>query len=87
VGPAEWQSRLEAVSLKQLILLYEMFNLIQSIGSEEGHSNNPNLDSNTQSQHWANFLRSDTRVELSRRTRKHMENTYRCIHNEDFDDP
>lgn len=87
VDPAEWQSRLEAVSLKQLILLYEMSNLIQSIGSVEGQPNDPNLELNTQSHHWASFRRSDTRVELGQRIRKHMENTYRRIHNEEFEDP
>jgi hypothetical protein len=87
VDPAGWQARLEAVSLKQLILLYEMSNLRQSIGSEEGHPCGPNLDIDIQSQHPASFRRSDKRIELSRRIRKHMENTYQRIYNEDFDDP
>ncbi len=65
MNPAEWQSRLEAVSLKQLILLYEMSKLTQSIGSEEGHPCGPNLDIDIQSQHPASFRRTDERQSLT----------------------
>lgn len=84
---AGWHSRLETMSLKQLILLYEMSNLTQSIGPEEGHSDSPNVDTDITSPHPASFRRSDRRIELSRRIKKHMEHTYRRIHDEDFDDP
>lgn len=86
LDPGEWQSRLEAVSLKQLILSYEMSNLTQTIGSETGYHYGP-YDIDNQSQHPAGFRRSDKRSKLSRRIRKHMENTYRHIHHEGFDDP
>ncbi len=56
LDPADWQSRLEAVSLKQLILLNEMSNLTQSIGPEEGHPYGPNLDIDTDSQHPLAFM-------------------------------
>ncbi len=77
---AEWRSRLEAASLKQLMLLYETSNLMQSIEPGEGHSD-PEL------QHHTSFRRSDKRIELSRKISKHMDHRYRCIHNQDFDDP
>jgi hypothetical protein len=86
LDPAVWQSRLEAVSLKQIILLYEMSNLRHNIGSEVGHHYGPH-DIDTQSQRPTSFRRSDKRIELSRRIRKYMENTYRRIHSEDFGDP
>lgn len=83
----EWHSRLEAASLKQLILLYEMSNLTQSIGPGEGHLDCPDLDVDPKSQHPASFRRSNKRIELSRKIKKHMEHTYLRIHGEDFDDP
>jgi len=77
---AEWHSRLEAASLKQLILLYELSKLTQSIGPGEGHQD-------PESQHPARFHRSDKRRELSRKIGEHMGHTYRRIHNKKFDDP
>lgn len=77
---AKWRSRLEAASLKQLMLLYEMSNLTQSIEPGEGRSD-PEL------QHHTSFRRSDKRIELSREIRKHMDDRYRCIHDQELDDP
>lgn len=77
---AEWHLRLEAASLKQLMLLYETSKLTQSIEPGEGHPN-PEL------RHHTSFRRSDKRIELSRKIREHMEHRYRRIHDQDFDDP
>ena len=76
----EWHSRLEAASLKQLILLYEMSNLTQSIEPGEGHSN-PKL------QHHTSFRPSNKRMELSRKTNKHIEHRYRHIYDQGFNGP
>lgn len=84
---AEWQSRLEAMTSKQVVLLYEMSRLTQSVGLEEAHPENTTLDADPKSQHPTSFRRSDKRQALSRRTKEHMEHTYRRIHNEDFDEP
>lgn len=87
LDPAEWESRFEAVTLKQLILLCEVSGLRQSIGPEEEHPCGLDLDIDAQSPHPARFHQPDKRIELSQRIEKHIEDRYRHIHNENFDGP
>ena len=85
--PAQWQSRLESMTLKRLFELHEMTKIWQSIGREEVRpaprwpnpkpNYVPDIDKG----------RSKERVTLEKKIWQHIENTYRSIHNAEPDAP
>lgn len=87
LGPAQWQSRLDSMTLKRLFELHEMTKLWQSIGREEVRpaprcpnpkpNYVPDIDKG----------RSKERVALEQGIWQHIEHIYRPIHNAEPDAP
>lgn len=87
VGAAEWQSRLEALTLKQLYHLYEMTKLTQSIEGEDLILKPlfPNADPS--SFHAISLDQSQERIALGKKTWEHIEQTYQRIHHKEAEWP
>lgn len=87
VDAAEWQSRLESMTLKQLYHLCEMSKLTQSVGREEVVPAPRHPDVPPDSVHAINSGRSEKRVTLEKRTWEHIEHTYQRVHHREAEDP
>ena len=87
IDAVEWQSSLEAMTLKQLYHLCEMSKLTQSIGREEMVPAPQYPDAKPDSVHAINHGRSEERDALDRRIWEHIEHTYLRIHNQDAEYP
>ena len=86
--PAEWQSRLEPMTLKQLYHLSEMCALTQSIGREEVIPAPYFPNAAPGSALAINSRRSAERHALSFKVSKHLQIVYRRLHHRDaVDDP
>ena len=71
---AEWQMRLDAMTLKQLYHLYEMSRLTQSIGGEEV------IPAQDDSMSAIKMGRSEKRIDLERSTWKHIERIFQDVY-------
>lgn len=77
---AEWQPRLDAMSLKQLYYLCEMTKLTQSIGREEVVPAPVFPNADPQSAIAINSGQSEKRITLGEKTWEHIESIYQRVY-------
>jgi len=86
VNAIEWQSRLEAMTLKQIYHLYEMSRLTQSIGGEKIISPLRHSCHDPDSLHAINSNKFKKRKALKRKIMDYLKRRYMEVYNEGAED-